>query len=320
MEKRERRKIRNIMESVPSNIIQAISDLADNEKTLLNSALADLSNLNAADLTHLNRIWPTIALERRRKIINRLVDLAEENFELNFDSILKSCLKDPDTEVRVKAIEGLWENEETILINIFIKMLKEDTSEEVQAAAAKALGKYAMLAELKKLGPYSSNHVSQALLAILNDHNKPREVWRRALEAAAPLSLPEVKRTIAEAYQSNDPNVINSAIYAMGKNCDSTWLPTLIKEMSNNNAITRYEAAGACGELCNDEAVPVLIKLTRDTDVNVQQAAISSLGKIGGIKAKQHLMKCLNSTDEVISEAAEIALKQIEAEEDSFIL
>jgi HEAT repeat protein len=308
------------MQSVPSNIRQAISDLADNEKTLLNAVLADLSNLNADDLSFFTQTWSTMEVERRRKIINRLVDLAEENFELNFDSILKSCLKDPDPPVRVKAIEGLWENEETILINIFIRMLNEDVSEEVQAAAAKALGKYAMLAELKKLGPYSSSHVSQALLAILKDKNKPIEVWRRALEAAAPLSLPEVKKAITEAYQSRNLNVVNSALYAMGKNCDSSWLPTLIKELGSPGASTRYEAAGACGELGDEEAVPFLIKLTRDNDANVQQAAIMSLGKIGGNKAKQHLLKCLNSPDEVVSEAAENALKEIEAEEDSIII
>jgi HEAT repeat protein len=308
------------MQSVPSNIRQAISALADNEKPLLNAILADLSNLNPEDLSFFTQTWSTIDVERRRKIINRLIDLAEENFELNFDSILKSCLKDPDATVRVKAIEGLWEDEETILINIFIRMLNEDVSEEVQAAAAKALGKYAMLAELKKLGPYSSSHVSQALLAILKDKNKPVEVWRRALEAAAPLSLPEVKKAITEAYQSRNPSVVNSAIYAMGKNCDSSWLPTLIKEMSSPSADTRYETAGACGELGNEEAVPFLIKLTRDNDADVQQAAIMSLGKIGGNKAKQYLLKCLNSPDEVVSEAAESALKQIEAEEDSFII
>ena len=307
------------MQSVPSNIRQAISDLADNEKPLLNAVLADLSNLNPEDLCFFTQKWSTVDVERRQKIINRLVDLAEENFELNFDSILKSCLKDPDAAVRVKAIEGLWEDEETILINIFIRMLNEDVSEEVQAAAAKALGKYAMLAELKKLGPYSSSHVSQALLAILKDKNKPLEVWRRALEAAAPLSLPEVKKAITEAYQSCNPNVVNSAIYAMGKNCDSSWLPTLIKEMSSTSADTRFEAAGACGELGDEETVPFLIKLTRDNDADVQQAAIMSLGKIGGNKAKQYLLKCLNSPDEVVSEAAENALKQIEAEEDSFI-
>ena len=59
--------------------------------------------------------------------------------------------------MRAKSIEGLWESEETFLISPFIRMLNEDESEIVQAAAAKALRKYAMLAELKKLGPSSSS-------------------------------------------------------------------------------------------------------------------------------------------------------------------
>ncbi len=308
------------MEGVPSNIKLAISDMADSDKQLISSGLADLSNLTAGDLVYFNQVWSNIEVDRRRKIISRLLELAEENFELNFDSIFKNALRDQDAEVRAKAIEGLWENEEIGLISPFIRMMNEDTSEIVQAAAAKALGKYAMLAELKKLGPSSSSRVSQALVAILTDNNKPREVWRRALEAAAPLSLPEVKKAINEAYQSNDPRLRNSAIYAMGKNCDSSWLPTVIKEMANVSAETRYEAAGACGEICDEEAVPHLIKLTHDKDIEVQQAAIMSLGKIGGAKAKQHLMKCLNDPDEIIVEAAENALKQIETEEDSFII
>lgn len=308
------------MEAVPANIKQVIDDLADNEKQLMHTSLADLSNLDPGDLEYFNRVFLSIEVDRRCKIISRLVDLAEENFELNFDNLFKNALKDPDPGVRAKAIEGLWENEETVLITPFIRMLNEDSSEEVQAAAAKALGKYAMLAEIKKLGPSSSSRVSQALLAILTDENKPREVWRRALEAAAPLSLPEVKEAITEAYQSDDPKMRNSAIYAMGKNCDSYWLPILIKEMGSPNPDARYEAAGACGELCDEEAVSYLIKLTFDNDIEVQQAAIISLGKIGGAKAKQHLMKCLNNADEIISEAAEKALKQIETEEDSFIL
>ncbi len=286
------------MEAVPANIKQAIDDLANNDKPLLNASLADLSNLNTDELAYLAQVWSGIDVDRRRKVISRLVELAEENFELNFDSIFKNCLKDPDAEVRAKAIEGLWENEETVLISSYIKMLNEDSSEVVQAAAAKALSKYAMLAELKKLGPSSSSRVSQALLAILADKNKPKEVWRRALEAAAPLSLPEVKKAIDEAYKSNDPKLKNSAIYAMGKNCDSSWMPILIKEMASTNADTRYEAAGACGEICDEEAVPYLIKLTQDKDPEVQQAAIQSLGQIGGSKAKQHLLRCLKSPDE----------------------
>jgi HEAT repeat protein len=305
------------MEAVPSNIRQVINDLVDINKPLINASLADLSNLNSEELSVLAQVWPRIDAERRRRTISRLVELAEENFELNFDNIFKNCLRDPDPEVRTKAIEGLWENEESTLIPPFIRMLNEDSSEAVQAAAAKALSKYAMLAELKKLGPSSSARVSQALLAILMDKTRPREVWRRALEAAAPLSLPEVKKAINEAYASNDPRLKNSAIYAMGRNCDTAWMPVLIKEMSSASPDTRYEAAGACGEICDEEAVPHLIKLTQDSDIEVQQAAISSLGKIGGVKAKQHLLKCLKSADEIVSEAAEQAIKQLEAEEDS---
>jgi HEAT repeat protein len=305
------------MEPVPANIKQIIDDLADNEKPILHANLADLSNINTDELNYLSSVLSKISAERRIKIINRLLDLAEENFELNFDSIFKSCLRDPDPEVRAKSIEGLWENEETVLINPYIRMLNEDSSEVVQAAAAKALSKYALLAELKKLGPSSSSRVSQALVAIISDKSKPREVWRRALEASAPLSSPEVKAAIREAYKSADPKVRNSALYAMGRNCDSAWLPILIKEMSNSKADVRFEAAGACGEICDEEAVPYLIKLTQDKDMEVQQAAIISLGKIGGVKAKQHLMRCAKSPDEIVSEAAEQALRQIDAEEDS---
>ena len=165
-------------------------------------------------------------------------------------------------------------------------MLNEDSSEVVQAAAAKALSKYAMLAELKKLGPSSSSRVSQALLAILADKNKPKEVWRRALEAAAPFLCRKLKKPSMKLIKSSDPKVKNSAIYAMGRNCDSAWLPILIKEMASPSPDTRYEAAGACGEICDEEAVPHLIKLTQDKDPEVQQAAIIALGKIGGTKAK----------------------------------
>jgi N-acetylglutamate synthase-like GNAT family acetyltransferase len=110
----------------------------------------------------------------------------------------------------------------------------------------------------------------------------------------------------------------NSAIYAMGKNCDAAWMPILIKEMASPNPDSRYEAAGACGEICDEEAVPYLIKLTEDKDLEVQLAAIQSLGQIGGVKAKQHLLKCLKSQDDNISEAAG-ALKQVETKKKTLL-
>ena len=299
-------------------IEETITELGNCDKPLLNSRLIELSNLNSEELELLEQAWAVIEPKRRRQIIYRLVELAEDNFELDFTCIFTSCLKDQDAEVRSKAIEGLWESEEPSLINPLINLLEQDGSENVQAAAATALGKFAMLAELKKLRPSYTSKVCQALLTVIDDKSKPIEVRRRALEAAAPLSLPWVKKAIMAAYQSHNSKFKASAIYAMGRNCHRFWLPMLIKELSSADAEIRYEAAGACGEIGEEEAVAYLIELIRDPDVDVQLAAIQALGKIGGSEAKRCLEQCLNNPSEVIRQAAEQALNQLEAEENPF--
>ena len=301
-----------------SFIEEIIADLTNSDKPLLNSRLTDLSNLNSEELRCLEQAWAAIEPQRRRQVIYWLVELADDNFELNFDNIFTSCLKDQDAEVRSKAIEGLWENEEASLINPLIDLLEQDSSEKVQAAAATTLGKFAMLAEHDKLRPCHTSKICQALLTAINDKSKAVEVRRRALEAAAPLSLPQVKKAITEAYHSDNPRLRKSSIYAMGKNCDHPWLPLLLKELASADAEMRYEAAGACGELGEKKAVPYLIPLINDPDVDVQLAAIQALGKIGGTEAKDYLEQCLNSSKETIYQAADEALAELKAEEDPF--
>ena len=219
--------------------------------------------------------------------------------------------------MRSKAIEGLWENEEACLINPLINLIEQDSSEEVRAAAATALGKFSMLAEHKKLRSCHVLRIQEALLAVVSDKSKPVEVRRRALEAAAPLSLPQVKSAIIEAYQSQNTRLRISSIYAMGKNCDSSWLPILLKELASADVDVRYEAAGACGELEEEAAVPCLINLVNDIDADVQMAAIQALGKIGGTEAKKCLEGCLNNTSEAIRQTAKQALNEMETKEDT---
>ena len=296
---------------MPSPIEEIIANLSDS-KLLSSSKLAELSNLNSEELAVLEQVWATIEPKRRRQIVSQLVRLAEDDFELNFDSIFKNCLKDEDAEIRSKAIEGLWENEEPSLINPLINLLEQDSSEKVQVAAATALGKFVMLAEHKKLRPSHVAKVCQALLTVISDKSKPTEVKRRALESAAPINLPQVKRAILEAYQSNNPKLRGSSIYAMGKSCHPVWLPTLLKELGSADAEIRYEAAGACGELGEEEAVPHLIALANDPNIEVQLAAIQALGKIGGTEAKNCLEEYLDDPSEVIQQAAEQALQELE--------
>jgi len=297
-------------------IEETIADLGNRNKPLLNSRLTELSKLNSEELELFEQAWAAIEPKRRRQIMYRLVKLAEDNFELDFDSIFKSRLKDQDAEVRSKAIEGLWESEEASLIDPLIALLEQDSSEKVQATAATMLGKFALLAELKKLRPSHKSKVCQALLAVINDKSKPIEVKRHALEAAAPLSLPQMKKAIVEAYQSGNPKLRTSALFAMGKSCNHSWLPILLKELASADAEMRCEAARACGELGEEEAAPYLIELVNDPDVDVRLAAIQALGKIGGPEAKGCLQKCLNNPNEVIQQAVEQALCQLEAEED----
>jgi HEAT repeat protein len=304
------------MESaMPLPVEKTIAELGNGDKPLLNSRLGELSNLNSAQLKLLERVWETTETKRRRQIIYRLVELAEDNFELNFDSIFKGRLIDQDAEVRSKAIEGLWESEEASLIDPLINLLEQDSSEKVQAAAATALGKFAMLAELEKLRPSHKSKLCQALLAVINNKSRPLEVKRRALEAAAPLSLPQMKKVIMEAYRSRNPKLKTSALFAMGKSCDQSWLPILLKELASPDVEVRYEAAGACGELGDKDATPYLVELVYDPDVDVQLAAIQALGKIGDPEAKGCLERCLDNPSQIIQQAAEQALRELEAGE-----
>ncbi len=303
-----------------SPIKKTIAELGNSDNPLLTSRLVDLSNLNSEELRFLEQVWAAIKPKRRRQIVHRLVELAEDNFELNFDSIFKNCLKDQDAEVRSKAMEGLWESEETCLINPLINLLEQDSSEKVRAAAATALGKFAMLAEHKKLRSSHTSKVCQALLSIIGDKSKPIAVRRRALEAVAPLSLPQVKEAIMEAYQRHSSRLRISSIYAMGKSCDHFWLPILLKELANADAEIRYEAVGACSELGEEKVIPYLIKLSNDPDADVQLGAIQALGKIGGSEAKKCLEQCLDNPSEVVQQAVKQALDELEAAETPFSL
>jgi hypothetical protein len=261
---------------------QTIAELADGNQPLLNARLADLSDLSLEQLSMLDYTWVRIEAKRRWYIIRRLVGLAEDNVCLNFDCIFKHFLVDEDKDVRLAAIEGLWENQETSLIEALIDLMQKDAAVRVQAAAASALGKFTLLAEHRKIAADYSLLSSRALLSVFNDSAKSIDVRRRALEAVSPLSLQVVNQTITQAYQDGDPQLKTSAVFAMGKNCDPEWLPLLMME------------------------------LTEDSNAEVQIAAVQALGKIGGSEARGQLENCLSCPSEAVCQAASQALHELE--------
>ena len=163
-----------------------------------------------------------------------------------------------------------------------ITLLNRDPSEDVRAAAATALGKFALLSQTGKLLQKDGARIKQHLMRALLDGDESLSVRRRAMEAVAPFNTDDIQRVIQDAYKSSVKGMRYSAVYAMGKSCDPRWLPTILAELQNSDAAMRYEASNACGELGEEPAVPHLIALFEDDDHQTQISAITAVGNIGG--------------------------------------
>jgi HEAT repeat protein len=296
--------------------IQHIAEIFDSSKPVNNAKLVYLSDLNNGELKFLEEVWANADTSRRHQVISHLVHLSEIDFKLDFSGVFILCLHDPDETVRTQAVSGLDGEENYLLITPLLHALKEDRSAEVRAATAVALGKFALLSELCKLPTHFKDKIYTSLLEVLDNKVETAGVKRRALEAISPFNLPRVKELIEQAYHNNDIKLKSSAIYAMGHNCDPSWLTTLLTELNSNEAEIRYEAANACGELGEEEAVPHLLKLIEDEDNQVQEAAIKALGEIGGEAAKQILSKLTKNPQPGIRQAAQSALEKIKYCED----
>ncbi len=279
------------------------------------SLLVHLSSLNDEEMEQFRTWWPSLPEEQRRKLIERLVTVAEDNVEMDFIGVFRYCLKDDDSKVRELAVSGLWECDDHNLVGPLMTIAKDDPSEEVRISAVLALGKFGALAESRKILQRDGERIKDALLSLLEDNRGSIEVRRRALEAVACFATPQVRELIQWAYNSPEIKLRISALYAMGRTSDPAWMSTLIKEMSSIEADMRYEAASACGEMGEEEAVPYLIPLIEDEDSQVQVAAIKAIGAIGGSLAKRALRRCVKTGDEAVQEAAQEALQQLEVEE-----
>jgi len=297
-------------------IKRILDEIAGSRELPAHSHLADLSQLTETELTDFRHVFSEMTADRRYHLLARLEELAQDNIELNFDIIFKSALSDPDSRVRKQAIESLWENEDTALIRTYAGLMERDTAVEVKAAAATALGKYTLLVEMEEIDGGYREFLSQTLLKTFNDASGNIEVRRRALEAAAPLTIPAVQDAIRHAYDSRDERLTVSAIFSMGRTCNEAWLPVLYKELKSPDAEIRYEAAGAIGQIGSENSVHHLNEILYDPDVEVRQAAIQALGEIGGKEAKQYLTKIAEDADETIREAVQAALAELQQRAD----
>lgn len=308
-------RLRNMEESL-DHLEHLLTQLADRAHPVRVSDLLTLSHLDEEGRALFNAHWPIILAERRRHIVRLLVEQGEEDVTLDFNAVFLACLADADAQIRVSAIRGLWEYEGRGLIPRLKELAARDPDPGVRAEAALGLGRYALLGECGALREAEAEDIFRALRAIVADPEETVLVRGRALEAVGVCSQDWVKALIGEAYESGDRRLHISAIHAMGRNCDDSWLPILLEELASDDPETRYEAATACGAISAEKAVPRLTTLLDDEDAEVQAAAISALGQIGGREAKTVLAERLSQDEGPLRALLEEALAEADFADD----
>ena len=284
--------------------------ISDNQP-LTAAGLTFLSDLPSAERATLALLWPASSVERRRKIATTLVQVAEDNIEYNFDTALTVLLDDPDAQVRRLAVEGLVEDESTGTLRRLLTVLESDADAGVRAAAAVILAPAALRAETGKVKRELADRLRDSLLQAVHDPAADPEVRRRALEAVGYFGgHAEVEAEIAHAYAESGL-LPASAVRAMGRNMNTSWVPMLLKEVKSAQPVMRFEAAQALGELGERANAPALLPLLEDDDPEVQLAAVWALGQLGGRVAQQALQMLGDDLEPALQEAVEEALTEI---------
>jgi HEAT repeat protein len=272
-----------------------------------------LSDLGEADFARFKAEWLEVNSHRRAVLARHMADISEDNYLVDFAPIFAFLFEDPEPSVRKAALDGVWDAEDTHLIDPIVNMLQRDADVSVQAAAARALAHYILLAEW---GQIDAAQVAPIIEALLAECERPRavdEIRRAALEAVASAAHPRIPELINDAYEDGSDDLQLSALFAMGHTADSRWLPILEQEMESPSADFRAEAARACGMIGDPASIDSLEQLLSDKDIEVGLAAVYALGQIGGDRAYELLSTMAEDPDfEEFHDAIDEALEEME--------
>ena len=83
-------------------------DLVDPFTPILSLNIEALSDLTVYDLQQLRTLWPTLAAERKLKLVEEMISQSEKYIDLNFLEVLLISIDDEDDRVKVATIQGLW--------------------------------------------------------------------------------------------------------------------------------------------------------------------------------------------------------------------
>ncbi|HEY5270136.1 MAG TPA: HEAT repeat domain-containing protein [Anaerolineales bacterium] len=287
---------------MPQNapFLTVVDALLDESKPFPALYLHRFSDLEPDDLKKLTKAWPQVSPRRKHTLLEDLEDLAEADTLTSFDDLARSLLADPDPQVRTRAIRLLWECDDVKLVPVYLNILNNDEADEVQAAAANALGQFVYLGELDKI-PAELYHTIEDQLLATTTYAKETLVRRRALESLGYSGREGVIPLIEAAYREKGPDWMVSALFAMGRSCNDRWRKQVLSQLRSPDEDIRSEAIHAAGELELESARPVLLDILEDEeDMEVRRELIWALSKIGGegVRAKLEELLEIKEDDE----------------------
>jgi len=273
--------------------------LLNNETPFSAGLLYFFSDISQEDLERLTEVWPKVRVQRRRALLEDMEKLAEADTLLFFDHFATSCLEDEDPVARATAIRLLWQSQNEDLVPLLLKRMVEDPESIVRAAAATGLGMYVYLGELEEIKTATYEDLLQKLI---QTHLSSDDVLvrRRALEALGNASHSDIPDFIQVAYDTNNEDWLQSALFAMGRSNDQRWIKPVVHMLDHPDPMVQYEAVRAAGELEAQEARDMIFDLL-DTGIDDQDllfAAIWSLTKIGGGGIRKLIEMSLEETND----------------------
>lgn len=300
----------------------ALNRLCETDARMLPGDLLMLSNASASETALWSKAWAKLDFGHRRKLAEHLLEAAERDVQINIRPLFRELIFDAEPEIRVLGIEGLWEATELALIERFASILREDSSDQVRARAAAALGSFVELGELRRSVRPRVAPVLDLLLDLAADEREDPDLRRHALASAGYAEHPDLAGLIEAALASELPELQAGALRAMGNSADEDWGEEILSWLDEDLPELRFEAIHAAGELALVGAVPQLSSIARFEDDRALRAeAIWSLGEIGG-KAAIRILEAVAAdvvgVDEDLAEAVEEALASCALIEGSF--
>jgi len=296
-------------ENTITEVIQALLDIS---KPFPASLLYAFSDLEPNECQQLHEAWEKIQLPRRRALLEDLTEMAERDNLMLFEEVGRIALEDSDDQVKISAIDLLFEAADTRLLPRFLFLLSESESKEVRAAAANALGPFVYLGEFDRIHSTLLKRVENTLLKAYQSDDSEL-VRRRALESLGYSSREEVPDLLRAASARPEETWLESALFAMGKSADEQWEAFVLSHLNDENLPVRLQAVHAAGELAIEEARATLLRaLEREFDnTELRREAVWALSQIGGEgveKAFERLLERLDDDEDIdlVEEAMDV--------------